>query len=758
MNHVHIYFKTLIAFLLIGITSSCTYDETIFGSDKNTNVKLTLALGEQAFNVSRAQVEGVGTENTVSTVELFFYKQTGGTADAPVFSEQPTFRPSAVTVGTDGTVSFSMLVAELEELCPSDKVCQVYAIVNRGTNALPVADANGNVDYSIASLKQMVLEAAFIDDDNNPQAQTTFVMAGEATNISRTTDATTGADALTGNIPVERVAVKIGLQLVDANNQPTDALQVTDANGTPLWTATSSAVKISLRRGSLRTYLGSTPTEYIYPAQSADIFNAEYISLASLYTYPTNWSNNEKARTHLMLEVIWTNADEKAPDTEQFKTTYYEINVNPAGSYLQRNYYYQIRQEISVLGSEAEDTPLQLNNASYKVLSWNTTDGSSGSLTRPRYLMVEETAITLQNVPTKRIYFNSSDPIDLINNNLTIKWDNTKPETAVELTMATFTNAAKSVLDNGDIQYVISNTTAVSSVANRIQGDYKVTITIHNANKNDATDRSYIEVTHPLKNLMDASSDYSRYFIDFGVQHQDNATYKETIKITQYPMLSIVADQNSSGPKETNGGDGYVFINGSNTSYTDWERVAGGLTNNTCPNRYIVSVSTLNNTDAGKKYIIGDPRTDDREITVDNRDLSNYLPADVNVNPKMISPEFMFASSYGQCPAFINKEKAERRCATYQEDGYPAGRWRLPTEAEVKYAIQLYNWEVIPQLFSENVNYWSANGKINGNGVNNGNSYYNGEQVAVRCVYDTWYWGTEHIAKSTTWTYDDTRD
>ena len=143
MNHVHIYFKTLIAFLLIGITSSCTYEETIFGGDNHTNVKLTLALGEQAVNVSRAQVDGVGTENTVSTVELFFYKQTGGTADAPVFSEQPTFRPSAVTVGTDGTVSFSMLVAELDDLCPSGKVCQVYAIVNRGANALPVADANG---------------------------------------------------------------------------------------------------------------------------------------------------------------------------------------------------------------------------------------------------------------------------------------------------------------------------------------------------------------------------------------------------------------------------------------------------------------------------------------------------------------------------------------------------------------------------------------------------------------------------------------
>ena len=41
---------------------------------------------------------------------------------------------------------------------------------------------------------------------------------------------------------------------------------------------------------------------------------------------------------------------------------------------------------------------------------------------------------------------------------------------------------------------------------------------------------------------------------------------------------------------------------------------------------------------------------------------------------------------------------AEKRCAAYQEDGYPAGRWRVPTKAEVKYIIQLSGWGVIPVL------------------------------------------------------------
>ena len=743
----------------MGITASCTYD-TFLVEDNHANVTLSLSIGDEAVNVSRASVEDEGAENVIKTIELFFY----GTNDV-------IYVPNEELSLNNGIISLSMLEEDFQKLGSS---CQVYAIVNR-VGDLPT-------DYSLASLRKMVISSSFVDENDALQAQESFVMDGLAT-------VTCASNALTGTINVERVAVKVGLTLVNTAGNSTEELSVKEkrtVNGeeveVTLWTATTGDVNISLRRGASSTYLGSThydensePIEedYVYSVQPADVFSTAYTPLvttvegvskyASFYTYPTNWENNENARTHIMLSVNWTKAD----GSKEKRLTYYEINVNPAAPFTERNNFYQIKQQISVLGSEEEDTPLELKNSSYNVVPWQTTAASTGSLSRPKYLMVEETTISLRNVETKRIYFSSSDPIDLINNDLTINWDYTKPSTAQVLTLAKYNNAQKSTLANGDIQYIVSNrgtpvvdktTTTVSGVTNRIQGDYKVTITIHNANPNDANDRSYIEVNHPLKNLMDATSDYSRYFINFGVQHQGNDDYKETIKITQYPMLSIVADQNSSGPNETNGGDGYVFINGSNTSRTDWERVAGGLTNNTCPNRYIVSVSTLNNTDAGKNYIIGDPRTEDREITVNGRDLSNYLPADVNVNPKMISPEFMFASSYGQCPAFINKEKAERRCATYQEDGYPAGRWRLPSEAEVKYAIQLYKWGIIPQLFSENVNYWSANGKINGNGVNNGNSYYNGEQVAVRCVYDTWYWGTEHNAKSTKWTYKDTRD
>ena len=151
-----------------------------------------------------------------------------------------------------------------------------------------------------------------------------------------------------------------------------------------------------------------------------------------------------------------------------------------------------------------------------------------------------------------------------------------------------------------------------------------------------------------------------------------------------------------------------------------------------------------------------------------------YHPAeesDRTVN--MIAPSFMVASSYGVCTTGINKEKARRRCASYQEDGYPAGRWRLPTSAEVLYICQLTAWGKIPMLFgsaSGNSYYWTANGVVrvnpsqgqaelldDSNVTESSSNYYSvasyvGNQgISVRCVYDSWYW-TDTCTKNTfTW-------
>lgn len=145
--------------------------------------------------------------------------------------------------------------------------------------------------------------------------------------------------------------------------------------------------------------------------------------------------------------------------------------------------------------------------------------------------------------------------------------------------------------------------------------------------------------------------------------------------------------------------------------------------------------------------------------------LMYYHPTDENNDrtANMISPEFMIASSYG-VTSDITKENARKRCASYQEDGYPAGRWRIPTQAEIMYIVQLSAWGKIPHLFGyvttnndgtvtgrdQNAPYWSANGQVMVNAARGTAIVYNGtDNTAVRCVYDTWYWGREEDDKCT---------
>lgn len=141
--------------------------------------------------------------------------------------------------------------------------------------------------------------------------------------------------------------------------------------------------------------------------------------------------------------------------------------------------------------------------------------------------------------------------------------------------------------------------------------------------------------------------------------------------------------------------------------------------------------------------------------------LTNYYPTNSTGTENMIAPEILIASSYGKTSySNMTLERAAMRCALYQEDGYPAGRWRLPTFSEVKFIMELSTAGKIPTLFQMDkpdwVGYWCANGKVVAD--NSGNillqtpgNYTNSSNTAPRCVYDLWYWGDEHSTYATTW-------
>lgn len=205
-----------------------------------------------------------------------------------------------------------------------------------------------------------------------------------------------------------------------------------------------------------------------------------------------------------------------------------------------------------------------------------------------------------------------------------------------------------------------------------------------------------------------------------------------------------------------------MWVNGNQRNNSSWNTASGLTGNNTNPNQYIINITQLDYQEV-QKYVIGDPRT----FTVDNLDyngwtkswsiynnkndniLTYYYPTENSSRTeKMIAPKLKVASSYGVCGQITYKE-AQRRCASYQEMDCPAGRWRIPTIAEMEFIINLSNEKKIPALYTNtrDVYYWSAQGRVISNDINENPTPDMDGSAAVRCVYDEWYWENEPLEK-----------
>lgn len=293
---------------------------------------------------------------------------------------------------------------------------------------------------------------------------------------------------------------------------------------------------------------------------------------------------------------------------------------------------------------------------------------------------------------------------------------------------------------------------------------------------------------------------YSRYRMTITIVHKDKinqpdeAQFSEKIVIWQYPPMYIESTENFYGGTsrtERTAARGNMWINGSqNQADTEEWYVTyglGGRADNANPNQYVISVTQLS---AGN-YVIGDPRVTtvnnlansfngnapgngwatapgienantDRPTTT--RKLSWYYPTDQASNKMYtVAPKFRIASSYGVAYPMSYLE-AQRRCASYQELGYPAGRWRIPTVGEIEYIMNLSAANKIPTLFTLATGnngtsyYWSAQGRINAR-LTNGKlttpgSIGNNDEASVRCVYDEWFWEDSTIKTTATQTYD----
>lgn len=741
-------------------------------------------------------------ENYINTLDVFFYKEDysvdalihkrftpnnhSGRASATLFTDDATIN----TLIPDGNVGF-----------------WVYAVANYPGTL--VANENDLSHTSVEELKTKPLSCDFSIPSNHKQSS--FVMDGLSFVTSIDKEKRVVAR---GEVNLKRVAAKITVQLnitpgieIEKRTIIDDQERIYYERWEPM---TDGAIQMYIENAVSNTTLAAKPLSdplqihyFDYKGnmmnftKSTEVAHASYPWLTDpTYVYPQHWEYASKTpptkEPTIKLILPWKRLSRESNGVQVNSTQkqfYYKIIIpddtrsdDGDDTFLKnfvRNNWYNFNMEVGMLGSETDDSAV-LMEGMYYVVDWQDKDvvEKQAAIGKARFLSIEPREHTIYNENTLSMMYTSSHPAALT----TTQGGTTLDITATKIYYGD-KNAGVSYgggtirtagADHPDypqgqkyIEYSASQRKALNNNADwlSVDGDY---VKFNHTLNNDITQGEYFD-----------SAPYIIHFNLYHADHNNDGLYKQSVKITQYPAIYITSKQSN----------GYVFVKGTgngskvNNLTDDDSNVIGSIVarnslgdDETSKNKnlYDVHVTVL---PSDSPYMIGDPRTDGSTAVVTTltglNDNAKYRPTAEDTQ-SIIAPSLKIASSYGKTSSTFY-ENARTRCAAYQESGFPAGRWRLPTDAEIKYLVMLSQQGVIPTLFdpggsrSNNTYYYSyywaggyeayyddgfvnmqgrTTGSISaGTGYNFnyqiGNQTYTYHLVYTRCVYDIWYWGED---------------
>lgn len=682
--------------------------------------------------------------------------------------------------------------------------CNLYAIAN-----VDMSEISENA--TITELKNVIATSRF----NELKVQESFVMAGSGT--VRYTE-TGGVATASGNGNLIRAAAKISLNI----KLPAS---VTDADGAEWVPAISDTggVRAILSNG-VKTSVAVPGMDW-QPAEdgyysltmrnaglvrelpnSGDGSEYPYHIDVPFYTYPNQWEETpeEQHKTMMTLVVPWQKRGE-----QQWNTYYYQVPVTNL-THIVSNYSYVVNLNVGMLGSLSPETPETLEDLTYQIVNWSN-ENIDVNIKDTRYLVVSPTEFNIDNEAQFSFPYYSSHPITITKVEMTYKRFNYYSDAegngngeVVRFTIddamieASNKKASPKVLCSWkDSQDQLKQSIVTINHPLKVWNPYNSKdekIELTGRSENTTSDRPS-EVSKSISYYLPSSPEenaYSPYEIKVTIQHTDNAAFTETVTITQYPGMYIEEKLNPGGGGDTYPGN--VFVNNSDSDLGGVSELSG---NNSNPNMYVITISTL---ESDSKYIIGDPRmpycnnnlntgyvtrttglffpinvygypdlpmpTSDGGVadtwckeapalyspsdSDKERRLTYYYPtieSQDNQYKMMVAPKFRVASSYGKTNQ-LNRDNARRRIATYQERECAAGRWRLPTYGELQFIISLSSTKKIPVLFSIGSTYWTAQGPctVNSDGTITQVTAtdYEYRNYYVRGVYDEWYWEREN--------------
>ncbi|MBR5825388.1 MAG: hypothetical protein IKY67_14745 [Paludibacteraceae bacterium] len=522
-----------------------------------------------------------------------------------------------------------------------------------------------------------------------------------------------------------------------------------------------------------------TPTEGEVKSKLANPF----------YSYASDWSESGiNEESYITLVVPWAIKDGET--TKDEKEYFYKVPINYEGDKLERNTHYKINIAVSILGTLDPTKTIEIT-PSYTILDWSN-DEITTAMIDFRYLMVEKNKYVMNNVNEIYIpYWSSHECSKTTITNNGIK------AYVVQQDLSTNTPTYESVSTNSyTLDLVVVNGERYIHYKKDLVNDFN----------NDNFDFTPYEIALRIYHTSDES-------------HYEEITITQYPAI--YGESHSNTDDTNGG--DDNANKGFVWVNGyqgTSVSGTGTNRYTtskngnsvgyfDGANGNTMFDNKSMLVFSISSVQ-GTEYVIGDPREEtvnpdfvgathrdnisiwDKAPAVgeaNTRTLQYYYATDVNHERlkslddasttsfygsdadaaqhertyNMIAPKFRVSSAYGMLAFDADVHNyyyfMKKRCASYQEDGYPAGRWRMPTKAEFEFIIYLSAQGKIPELFYDGYYYWCAHGygipdldekKVEMGYVTLFTPPNNNTRISVRCVYDDWYWGSDPVIDTST--------
>lgn len=721
--------------ILCGIAGCIKEDYLDNGSIKTSidpnSVLLTLQSGKKIDN---RVVTMEHNEDLLKTVSVFFFP-------ANVANSTLEYFLTNVEVNGQNQVEIPL------EADMNDKEYNIYVIANYDITSDAdikgdqIGDINGNKVTkeilepkkgvtTIEALKTLVLTTIFNRQEDGEEPS--FVMDGQVETPVKLELGT----ALEKSIELERVASRIQLY---ANFK--DFTETKEGGQIYEYTALTGTAKVTLYNAIGRTSFsnsplyGPTPSDIMNPrvrsmegkyvGDADDKKNGYFYNELPFYSYANDWSHESSLATYLELSVDWK---EKVGTATRVVKYYYQVPITIAKQ-LVRNNAYQITVDVSMSGSETPTEAVTLNG-DLEVIPWTEVQFTS-DLNRYKYLSVDPQMATLYNTASAQFKYSSSSPIK------------------VEITKVSYIDYSTQDNLSDEIDNPQEEGFKVYVVGNEIHFDHKI-------NK---------------------EKQFYPYTITLKVTNEDEGVAPQIVTIVQYPSIYVSAEQDEDITTETTNGHRFVY-NKTSGEVTDVPLYPSGTVNlgnvislkdsedDKNPNQYTIHITAFDETDRwmsseGKEepYMIGDPRKAIGDGSRIAKLTDKYQASKQDVSSQAtVAPIFKIASSWGGHKGFeiFSVKQAEYRCSAYQENGYPAGRWRLPTEAEIKYILDLSEEKKqIPRLFLGNSCYVAASGKLWHSGKQEWTTF--GQEIYgfVRCVYDVWYWGDEPIKNKSKFVWGD---